>query len=111
MGADYLEQDVALTQSLMMISPAMWRRFIKPRMARFIAELKAVNPKVKVAYHSDGVINPIIPELIEIGVDVLNPIHTLPFGSSDDVRAEVAPVWRPGQGRGPGSGPRPPRPA
>ena len=94
----------------------MWRRFLKPRMANFIAELKAINPQVKVAYHSDGCIYPIIPDLIEIGLDVLNPIqpasmdpvrlkreygdrlcfwgsideqHTLPFGSAADVRAEV----------------------
>lgn|ERR1039458_277242 len=103
-------------QSAMIISPAMWRRFLKPRMAQFIAELKRISPRVKVAYHSDGVINPIIPELIEIGVDVLNPIqpacmdpaqlkrefgnrlcfwgsideqHTLPFGTSQDVSNEV----------------------
>ena len=94
----------------------MWRKFLKPRMAKIISEVKAINPQVKVAYHSDGVILPIIPDLIEIGLDVLNPIqpasmdpaqlkrdfgdqlcfwgtideqHTLPFGSPDDVRAEV----------------------
>ena len=59
----------------LIISPACWRKFLKPRMANFIAELKAINPQVKVAYHSDGMIAPIIPELIEIGVDVLNPIQ------------------------------------
>jgi uroporphyrinogen-III decarboxylase len=85
-------------------------------MANFIAELKSINPQLKVAYHSDGYIYPIIPDLIEIGLDVLNPIqpasldpirlkqdfgdklcfwgsideqHTLPFGSVDDVRSEV----------------------
>jgi uroporphyrinogen-III decarboxylase len=94
----------------------MWRRFLKPRMANFIAELKAINPQVKVAYHSDGNILPIIPDLIEIGLDVLNPVqpasmdpahlkqafgdrlcfwgsideqHTLPFGSPAEVRQEV----------------------
>jgi uroporphyrinogen-III decarboxylase len=103
-------------QNAMLISPGMWRKFLKPRMATFIAELKAINPNLKVAYHSDGNIRPIIPELIEIGVDVLNPIqpasmdpaeigrkygdklcfwgtideqHTLPFGSPADVRNEV----------------------
>ena len=44
-------------------------------MAKFFAELKAINPNVKIAYHSDGVIYPIIPDLIEIGMDVLNPIQ------------------------------------
>lgn len=62
-------------QNAMIISPNSWRRFLKPRMAQFIAELKAINPRVKIAYHSDGMIKPIIPELIEIGVDVLNPIQ------------------------------------
>ena len=103
-------------QQRMLMSPATWRRHFKPRMATFIAELKAINPQVKVAYHSDGVITPIVPDLIEIGLDVLNPIqpacmdpaeikrqfgdrlcfwgtldeqHTLPFGTADDVRAEV----------------------
>ena len=41
-------------QQGMMISPRHWRRFLKPRMADFIAELKAINPNVKVAYHTDG---------------------------------------------------------
>jgi uroporphyrinogen decarboxylase len=103
-------------QQTMMISPDMWRKFFKPRMARFIRELKAKNPKVKIAYHSDGNIFPIIPDLIEIGLDVLNPIqpasmdpaevkrlygdslcfwgsideqYTLPFGSVQDVEREV----------------------
>jgi uroporphyrinogen decarboxylase len=103
-------------QSAMIISPAMWRRFFKPRMGRFIAELKRLNRGVKVAYHSDGVIGPVISELIEIGIDVLNPLqppcldpaqikrdygdrlcfwgsideqHTLPFGTPADVSREV----------------------
>jgi uroporphyrinogen-III decarboxylase len=103
-------------QNTMLISPDMWRTYFKPRMANFIAELKAINPNVKVAYHSDGNIRPIIPELIEIGIDVLNPIqpasmdpaeikrdfgdklcfwgtideqYTLPFGTPAEVSAEV----------------------
>jgi uroporphyrinogen decarboxylase len=104
------------TQRGMLISPQMWRKFLKPRMANFIAELKAINPAVKVAYHSDGNILPVIPDLIEIGVDVLNPIqpacmdpaalkkqfgdrlcfwgsideqYTLPMGTPSYVRAEI----------------------
>ena len=117
MGVDMIwtGDDVGM-QTGMLISPALWRRFLKPRMAELIARVKAINPAVKVAYHSDGMIWDVIPELIEIGVDVLNPVqpacmdpaelgrrfgdrlcfwgsldeqHTLPFGSPDDVRAEV----------------------
>ena len=117
MGVDMIwTGDDVGAQQRMLISPAMWRRYLKPRMANFIAELKRINPAVKVAYHSDGNIYPIIPELIEIGLDVLNPVqpacmdpaqlkrefgdrlcfwgsldeqHTLPFGSPQDVTAEV----------------------
>ena len=76
MGVDmiWIGDDVG-AQNAMLISPKMWRNFLKPRMANFIAELKAINPQVKVAYHSDGKIYPIIPDLIEIGLDVLNPIQ------------------------------------
>jgi uroporphyrinogen decarboxylase len=117
LGVDmlWLGDDIG-AQTGMMISPAHWRRFLKPRMATFISTLKAINPELKVAYHSDGDVYPIIPELIEIGLDVLNPVqpacmdparlkrefgerlcfwgtideqHTLPFGSAADVRNEV----------------------
>jgi uroporphyrinogen decarboxylase len=76
MGVDmiWIGDDVG-AQNGMLISPNTWRRFFKPRMATFIATLKSINPDVKVAYHSDGNIYPIIPELIEIGLDVLNPIQ------------------------------------
>jgi len=63
------------SQNEMMISPRMWRKYLKPRMSNFISELKQINPEIKIAYHSDGNIKRIIPELIEIGVDVLNPIQ------------------------------------
>jgi uroporphyrinogen decarboxylase len=117
MGVDmiWIGDDVG-AQNAMLISPKTWRKFLKPRMASFIAEIKAINPALKVAYHSDGVILPIIPELIEIGLDVLNPVqpacmdpaklkqefgdslcfwgsideqNTLPFGSASSVCAEV----------------------
>lgn len=62
-------------QKGMLISPRMWRKYLKPRMARLYSELKQLNPNLKIAYHSDGIIYPIIDELIEIGLDILNPIQ------------------------------------
>lgn len=100
----------------MLMSPKMWRTYLKPRMAELIASLRAINPQIKIAYHTDGVVYPIIPELIEIGIDVLNPVQpkamdpvklkesfgerlcfwgsidiqqTLPFGTPGEVRDEV----------------------
>lgn len=63
------------TQRGMMMSPALWRKWLKPRLAEIIAAAKAVNPDLLVFYHSDGNIEPLIPELIEIGVGILNPVQ------------------------------------
>jgi uroporphyrinogen decarboxylase len=78
MGVDmiWLGDDVG-AQTSMLISPKMWRTYLKPRMAELIASLREINPRIKIAYHTDGVVYPIIPELIEIGIDVLNPIQPL----------------------------------
>ncbi len=117
MGIDMLwTGDDIGSQRGMLFSPATWRRFYKPRMAELIARVKAINPALKVAYHTDGDVRTVLPELAEIGIDVLNPVqpacmdpawikreygdrllfwgsideqHTLPFGTPDDVRAEV----------------------
>jgi uroporphyrinogen decarboxylase len=65
-------------QSGLLLSPAMWREFLKPRMAAFIDLCKGYGTAIR--YHSCGGIRPIIPDLIEIGVDVLNPIQALAEG-------------------------------
>lgn len=63
------------TQKALMMGEEIWRQWIKPATAATIAAAKAVSPQVLAMYHSDGVIDPIIPELIEVGVDILNPIQ------------------------------------
>lgn len=62
-------------QTGMIISPSIWREFFKPRMEKIIKEIKRIRKGVYVYYHSDGYIEPVIPDLIEIGVDILNPIQ------------------------------------
>lgn len=62
-------------QNGMLISPRMWRNIFKPRFAEVFAELKAVNPEVLIMYHCDGAIAPILDDLIEIGVQVFNPVQ------------------------------------
>ncbi len=58
----------------MMISPEMWREQVKPGL-RQIVEV-GLRRHIPVAFHSCGAIRPIIPDLIEIGISVLNPIQT-----------------------------------
>jgi uroporphyrinogen decarboxylase len=106
------------TQNAMLISPELWRKIFKPRMKWLFNRFKKINPDIKIAYHSCGHIIPIIPDLIEIGLDILNPIqprakgmdlekikedfgddlvlfggvdeqYTLPFGTVKDVEDEV----------------------
>lgn len=70
----YTGDDVA-NQRTLMFAPELWRRFIKSRWAEVYATAKAIHPDIKIWYHSDGNIETIIPELIEIGVDILNPLQ------------------------------------
>jgi len=111
----YFYDDVA-TQNSLMISKKMWEQYIKPHHAQIIEVAK--NHNKKVMYHCDGALYPLIPDLIEMGIDVLNPIQadakdmepvklktefgdqlsfhggidiikTLPFGTPNDVQDEV----------------------
>jgi uroporphyrinogen decarboxylase len=69
-----LDDDVGEPTRLL-ISPVMWRRYFKSRLRTIIAACRAVNPDLFIFWHSDGHIEPIIPDLIEIGVNVLNPVQ------------------------------------
>ncbi len=106
------------TETGLMISPALYRAFIKPRQAKFYAFLKE-HSDAKILLHSCGAIAELIPDLIEIGIDAINPVqvsargmdsrelkksfgdrisfwgggcdtqHVLPFGTVDEVGEEV----------------------
>ncbi len=106
------------TQHSLMISPAMYRDMLKPIHADFIRFIKE-RTRAKVFFHTDGDVEPLINDFIEMGVDILNPIQTsagkmadlvalkqnygdritfcgaidthrvLPHGTPDEVRAEV----------------------
>ena len=103
-------------QKGLFMSPEMWRRFLRPGFKAIVALGRHYG--CKVAHHSCGSIKPIIPDLIDCGLDILNPLQpevrdmdhgelkrqfgdrlcfhgsisiqrTLPFGAPDDVRSEV----------------------
>ena len=63
------------TQKGMMINPDLYRDVFKPKQREIIKAVKNINPDIIIAYHSCGSIRPIINDLIEIGVEVLNPIQ------------------------------------
>jgi uroporphyrinogen decarboxylase len=103
----------------LMMGPALWRRFIKPRIARLYQATRQRGKRVFT--HSCGKVEEIFPDLIEIGLDVFNPFQPevmdvyamkqaygdrlsfcggistqrlLPFGTVQEVRAEVADLCR-----------------
>ena len=67
-----------------LISPAMYRRFIKPREQQLYTMIHDLAPDAFVIHHTDGNVFAIIPDLIEAGVNVLNPVQT----SSRDMGAQ-----------------------
>ncbi|MBW6474625.1 MAG: hypothetical protein K0B14_15975 [Anaerolineaceae bacterium] len=69
-----VESDDIGTQASLLISPKMYRKYIKPRHKQIIDYIKSKS-SAKVFFHSCGAIRPIIPDLIEIGVDILNPVQ------------------------------------
>lgn len=109
--------DIA-TQSGPMVSPDVYRRLIKPKDKKLIEAIKS-KTDAKIFYHCCGAVRDFIPDLIDIGVDILNPVqvsakgmntaelkkefgeyitfwgggcdtqHVLPNGTPDEVRSEV----------------------
>ena len=69
-----LDDDVGMPVS-MMVSPGVWREFFKPRMAAIIEAAKAIKPDLRVLYHSDGWFEAIVGDLMEIGVNAINPLQ------------------------------------
>ncbi len=104
-------------QDMCLVSPEMYRRLLKPRHRKLVDAIKS-KTEAKVLMHSDGSIYPIIGDLVDIGVDALNPVQVsarqmdtdvlkrefgrhlafwgavdthrvLPMGSPEEVEAEV----------------------
>ena len=68
------------SQNGMIMDPETWRSVFKPRIKYMFEEFRKVRPDIKIAWHSCGSILPIIPDFIEIGLDILNPIQPLAKG-------------------------------
>jgi uroporphyrinogen decarboxylase len=69
-----IEADDLAGQHSLLMSPRTYRRVIQPRHERLFSFIKAQAP-VKLFYHSCGAVRPLIPNLIEAGIDILNPVQ------------------------------------
>ncbi|MFW6158795.1 MAG: uroporphyrinogen decarboxylase family protein [Planctomycetota bacterium] len=110
--------DIANQKSLMFRKP-VWRDLIFAGWRDLWAEIKRINPECRIFYHSDGNIIDVIPDLVDAGLDILNPLQpecldvdrvhrefghaltfdgtigtqsTMPWGTPDEVRARVREV-------------------
>jgi uroporphyrinogen decarboxylase len=68
------------TQQSMLVSPATFRSVFKPRLAELVRAMKRGAPDAFVFFHSCGSVRKILPDLVEIGVEVLNPVQTTAAG-------------------------------
>lgn len=77
------------TQRGMLLSPELWRAQIKPRLAAIIRAVRDRYPDAPpyIRYHSDGDIRDVIPDLIEVGVDILNPLQSECMPVEDVIRS------------------------
>jgi len=67
------------TQTAPQISPRMLRRYFKPRHQQIWSAVKEMAP-VKILLHSCGAIRPFLPDLIEAGLDAVNPVQITATG-------------------------------
>jgi uroporphyrinogen decarboxylase len=68
------------TQASQLISPRMYRQQIKPHYAVLFARLRALAPRAFLFFHSCGNVRPLLPDFIELGVQILNPVHVRAAG-------------------------------
>ena len=69
-----LDDDVAMPTGLM-IGPATWRRYFKDRLARVINVAREESPELFIFYHCDGDFTRLVPDLVDIGINVINPVQ------------------------------------
>lgn len=108
--------DDAGMQRGMQVAPARWRQFIKPAWQRVLGAVRSRFPQTRFFLHSCGKIDAIVPDIVELGFDILHPLQpecmdfeevyrrfgsrialaatisaqrVFPFGTPDEVRAEV----------------------
>lgn len=70
-----LPGDDYATNENLIFSPDMFREFIKPCLGTVIGTIRKIQPEIKIMLHSDGAIADLIPEFIDLGVDVLHPLE------------------------------------
>jgi len=72
----------------LIMSPAMFRKYIKPAVGQLVHTIKEYREDIKIMLHSDGMIEPILGDFIEMGIDVVHPLEPLPAMEHSRVKSE-----------------------
>ncbi len=110
-----IADDIGMQRTLLM-SEELYDKWIYPRTKKIVDLARSIHPEILVLYHSCGFIEPIIPRLIDLGIDILNPVQpecmdfeeihakfgdrisfhgtigtqsTMPFGTAKEIEAAV----------------------
>lgn len=70
-----IEADDLAGQNGPLVSPKIYRQFIKPHHTRLFSAIKKIAPEVKIFLHSCGAVQDFIADFIETGIDILNPVQ------------------------------------
>lgn len=111
----YFGDDVGMQRTIMM-SEQLYCTWLKPRLKKVVDAAHALKEDIIIFYHSCGFVEPFIPHLIDVGIDVLNPVQpecmdfeqihaaygdrisfhgtigtqtTMPFGTPEEIRSLV----------------------
>ena len=76
------------TTTTPIISPALFRRLVLPRMKRIFAFFRA-RTEAKIFHHCDGAIYPLLGDLVEAGVQIINPVQVNAAGMGDTARLKA----------------------
>lgn len=74
------EADDYGTQTSQLMSPQMFRKLMKPRLKTLFNRIKQLAPDAYLFFHSCGSVRELLPDFIELGVDILNPVHVKAAG-------------------------------
>jgi uroporphyrinogen decarboxylase len=75
-AADIVEyNDDVGSQNGLLMSPEMWRQYLRPRVAEIFDLIRASGKHVR--YHSCGAVRDILPDLIDLGLEIINPVQPL----------------------------------
>jgi len=77
----YVTDDLG-SQSSLLISPKLFREMLKPRMEELHDHIKSL-ADVKLMFHTDGAVLPLVDDFLEMNVDILNPVQTSVSGLED----------------------------